>query len=167
MKRYDDNRGRPKPVYTQQQAKVKVSRYCAYQERSHHEVRQKLAELGMYGDDAEAVIADLISENFINEERFARAYAGGKFRTKQWGRLKIQQGLKQHRISAYCMKAAMKEIDPEAYWLTLQTLAKKRWEHEKKETKDWIRKQKVARYLVGRGFEQDLIWEAIDELIGQ
>ena len=157
------SKGSPNTAYTQQQAKVKVSRYCAYQERSHHEVRQKLASMGFYGDEAEGVIADLIAEGFINEERFARAYVGGNFRVKKWGRHKILQGLKQHRISAYCIKAGMKEVDPEVYWETLLHLARQRWEKERKGT-EWERSQKVARYLLGRGYEQDLIWEAVKEV---
>ena len=166
MKYHRENDGRKAPVaYTQQQAKVKVCRYCAYQERSHQEVRQKLADMGFYGDDAEEIIADLIGEGYLNEERFARAYAGGKFRVKKWGRVKIRQGLKQHRVSDYCMRAGLSEIDPEEYWQTLRALAQQRWEKEKGQ-QAYIRRAKAARYLVGRGYEQDLVMEALREAEG-
>lgn len=155
-----DGAKKGKVAYTQQQAKVKVSRYCAYQERSQHEVRQKLADMGFWGDEAEEIIADLIETDFVNEERFARAFAGGKFRVKKWGRQKITQALKAHKVSAYCLKAALSEIKEEDYWNTLVEQTKKRWAKEKG-PQEYVRKQKTVRYLITRGYEQDLAWEAL------
>ncbi|MTI20611.1 RecX family transcriptional regulator, partial [Fulvivirga sp. RKSG066] len=101
------------------EALTKLARYCAYQERSQVQVRQKLYELGLYSDEVEEVIVKLITDDFVNEERFARSYAGGKFRLKKWGRIKILEGLKQHQISNYCVKKAMAEIDDSDYMQTL------------------------------------------------
>jgi regulatory protein len=84
----------------------KLKHFCAYQERSHKDIRSKLLELKIYGNELENYIAILIEENFLNEERFAKLYAGGKFRMKHWGRVKIRYGLKQHLVSEYCLKQA-------------------------------------------------------------
>ena len=92
----------------------KLKQYCAYQERSHHEVKSRLYDLGVWKKDHDEIIAALIEENYLNEERFAIAFAGGKFRMKQWGRVKIRYELKQRQVSEYCIKKAMKQIDEEA-----------------------------------------------------
>lgn len=159
-----NDKGKKKKTYTYAEAKAKAWAYCAYQERSQQEVRDKLYEYGLYPDEVESLIAELIGDNFLNEERFAKAYAGGKFRVKKWGRYKILQGLKQHRISDYCQRKGMAEIDPDEYYETLLDLARK-----KKESlieKDlFVLKNKVVRYLIGKGYEQDLAWEAIKEVV--
>ena len=93
----------------------KIKMWCAYQERSQHETRQKLYEYGLFSEDVEGIIADLIGENFLNEERFSIAYASGKFRIKHWGRIKIKNELRKHRISEYCLNKALKSIDVEEY----------------------------------------------------
>ncbi|MBK8342084.1 MAG: RecX family transcriptional regulator [Bacteroidetes bacterium] len=102
----------------------KLRHYCAYQERCHEEVRTKLLSLKIYGEGLEAIINKLIEDDFLNEERFAKAYAGGKFRMKKWGRGKIVQGLKLRKISDYCIKKAMLEIDESDYQKTLAALVK-------------------------------------------
>jgi regulatory protein len=151
-------------TYTYAEAKTKAWAYCAYQERSQQEVRDKLYEYGLHADEVESLIAELIGENFLNEERFAKAYAGGKFRIKKWGRYKIRQGLKQHRISDYCQRKGMAEIDPDEYYATLLELLRKKKEglHEKDL---FTLKSKLARYVIGKGYEQDLVWEAINEIL--
>jgi regulatory protein len=151
-------------TYTYPEAKAKAWAYCAYQERSQQEVRDKLYEYGLHSDEVENLIAELIGENFLNEERFAKAYAGGKFRVKKWGRYKIRQGLKQHRISDYCQRKGMAEIDPDEYYATLLELLRKKKEslHEKDL---FTLKNKLARYVIGKGYEQDLVWEAIKEIV--
>ena len=114
-----------KKYISKDDALSKLQRYCAYQDRCHQEVRSKLLDLGIYGDDLEEIISDLISENFLNEERYARSYARGKFRIKRWGRMRIQQELKQRKISAYCLRKAMEEIEEEEYEQTLRTILEK------------------------------------------
>lgn len=150
-------------VYSVKEAKLKAADYCAYQERTQQQVRDKLYSYGLYKDEVEEVISDLIVEGFLNEERFAIAYAGGKFRLKKWGRLKIIQGLKQQNISDYCINKALKEIEEEAYYQTLASLAAKKWETEKEQDL-YKKKNKVARYLIGKGFESHLIWEIIGDI---
>jgi len=110
-------------VYTQKQALIKAESYCAYQERCQQELRDKLYSWGLHEIQVENVIADLIASNFINEERFAKAYAGGKFRIKKWGRVKISIELKRRKISAYCIKKGLAEIEEEEYIKTLQKVA--------------------------------------------
>lgn len=151
---------KPKKKLTPTQALLKAEQTCAYQERCQQEMRDKLYEWGLYPDAVENIIAELISSNFLNEERFAKAYAGGKFRIKKWGRVKIKVELKRRKISEYCIKQAMKEINEEAYALTIQDLVAKK-SKEVKEKKPEIKKHKVAQYLISRGFEADLVWDAV------
>lgn len=148
---------------TPQQALLKAANYCAYQERCHDEVRNKLSEWGVWGSDADEVVLKLIEQNYLNEERFARAYAGGKFRTQHWGRIKIKLELKARHISDYCIRMGMQEISDKDYRDTLHRLASQKWK-ETKDTNPLSKRNKVARYLAGKGFEQDLTWEVLREI---
>ena len=96
-------------VYTPAQAFVKIASFCAYQERTQQEVRVKLYEYGIKTDEVEVIIVKLIEDNFLNEERFAKVYAGGKFRIKKWGRLKISRALEMKELSSYCIKSGLKK----------------------------------------------------------
>lgn len=147
---------------TPKEAKLKAADYCAYQERSQKEVRNKLYQYGLYKDDVEEIISDLVTEGFINEERFAKAYVGGKFRIKKWGRIKILQGLKQHNISNYCINKGIAEIDEEEYFSTLQSLVKKKSE-QLDQSDRYIFKRKLANYLTQKGFEPHLIWDMLED----
>jgi regulatory protein len=138
----------------------KIYSYCAYQERTQQEVRNKLWENDIKYDQAEEIIVLLINENFINEERFALSYAGGKFRIKKWGRQKIKEGLKQKGISSYCLKLALKSIDEEEYLQTLQEIIEKRSFIEK-EINTYIKNHKIARYAISKGFEPELVWSIL------
>ena len=148
---------------TPQQALLKLANYCAYQERSHYEVTNKLAELGVFYNDANQVISELITQNYLNEERFAKAYAGGKFRIKKWGRNKIKQELKQKKVSDYCIQQGLKEIDADAYLLVLESEATEKYE-KVKEKNSLVKANKTAQYLISRGFETDLVWEIIKKI---
>ena len=143
-----------------QQNLSKAMRFCAYQERTQQEVREKLAGLGVWGDEAEEMISRLITENFINEERYAKTYAGGKFRLKKWGRMKILQGLKQKGISEYSIKKGMQEIESDLYIQTLENLLEEKSRMEK-EKNPYKRKHKISLYLIGKGYEPDLVWELL------
>lgn len=154
----------PKKQWSLQEAKVKVAAYCAYQERCQEEVRTKLAERGIFGTEAEDLIATMISEGFINEERYAQAFVRGKYRLKKWGRNKIINELKSRKISPNCIKSGLKEIDGEEYWGILIHVAEKKWQ-SLKETDGMKKKFKTHQYLMGRGFEPDLIQMAIEEII--
>ena len=147
-------------VYTQKQALIKAESYCAYQERCQQEVRDKLYSWGLHDVQVENVIAELIASNFINEERFAKAYAGGKFRIKKWGRVKISIELKRRKISAYCIKKGLAEIEEEEYIKTLQKVAEVKIK-AMKERDSKKKKYKVMNYLLSRGFENDLVVEVV------
>lgn len=154
-----------KPERTQKkltlaEAKFKAEHFCAYQERCHQEVEAKLKEWLVFGDWAAEVILHLIEQNFLNEERFAKAYAGGKFRTQHWGRMKIKNELKKREISAYCMQLGMKEIDEDDYLKVLAQIASKK-KKEVKAKSEWEQNNKVSIYLIGRGFEPELVWATL------
>ncbi len=140
--------------------------WCAYQERSQHEARKKLAALGVGGAQAEEVIAGLVSSNFLNEERFALAFAGGKFRMKQWGRARIKAALKAHRISEPCVNRALQSITPDDYQNAVRRLAEKKVMTAG--TADRKKKYKTTyTYLVGRGFESELVINTLNQLMGE
>jgi regulatory protein len=142
----------------------RMQKYCAYQDRCHKEVRSKLFEIGMYGDDLENIIVKLIEEKFLDEQRFATAYAGGKFRLKKWGRIRIQRELKMRQISAYCLKKAMDEITDEDYMETLDALLEKK-NRVLRENNIWKRRKKLADYVISKGYESYLVWEAVKRLL--
>ena len=149
-------------VYDLQIAKEKIQAYCAYQERCHLEVEKKLKSWGLIPDAVDMLIVELMQHNFLNEERFARSFARGKFRIKKWGRIKIKLELKKKSIYAKCIEYAMEEIDGDAYYNTLKEVLLKKSLVEK-ETHPYKRKAKLTRYLVSRGFEYDLIRMAIED----
>jgi regulatory protein len=150
-------------TYTPQQALLKAAAYCAYQERCYQEVEEKLAEWGIFGTDAGELMIKLSEQNYLNEERFAKAFAGGKFRTKKWGRNKIRLALTQKKISPYCINIAMQEIDGDLYLETLNELATEKIESIK-EKNPLVRKNKTAQWLMGKGFEADLIWDLLKKI---
>jgi regulatory protein len=141
-----------------------IQHYCAFQERCHSEVRYKLLELNFRGADLEEAMATLVEEGFLNEERYAQSYIGGKFRIKHWGRKKIIQELKKKKVSDYCIKKGLKEIDDETYLEVLKTLAFKKYTELINDKNIWIRKQKTQRYLLQKGFETDLIQDVLKEI---
>lgn len=141
----------------------KMKNWCAYQERSQFEVRNKLFEYGIFNEEAENIISQLIQENFLNEERFALAFARGKFRIKRWGKIKIKLELKQHKVSEYCISKALKQIDGNEYFATLEKIIEKKTKEIKESNK--IKKQyKIIKYAMSRGYEQDIIMDAIKNL---
>jgi regulatory protein len=150
---------------TKEQALQKAKHYCAYQERSHSETKEKLYSFGLHKQDVELVLSQLIEENYLNEERFAVRFASGKFRMKHWGRIKIKYGLKQKQVSDYCIKTALKEIDEEEYKNTLFRLAEKKWAEVNEKTQGkYERIALTTDYLLQKGFEAMLIREAIEQI---
>lgn len=146
------------------EAKAKIEAYCAYQERCQFEVASKLYSWGITGEQQDQLIADLIVNRFLDEERFAEAFVSGKFRIKRWGRIKIRQHLKQKRISEYSIKKGMASIDLEEYYATIQHLAERKSADLKSEKDPWQKKAKIIRFLASKGFEQELIYEVLGEL---
>ena len=141
-------------------ATEKLKKYCAYQERCQEEVRQKLTSFKLTSDQREQVIAQLIEQNFLNEERFSEAYARGKFRMKSWGRKKIILALRQKDISDYCIKKGMLQIDENEYIATLNQLLEKNY-LKHKGIKEYQRAAKTAQYAISRGFEPNLVWRQL------
>ena len=152
-----------KKYLTPEEALQKLKQYCAYQERSHSEVKEKLYQLGIWKKEHDEIISKLIEENYLNEERFAIAFAGGKFRIKHWGMVKIKYELKQKQVSDYSIKKALKQIDREEYNATLQKLATQKYSSLKDE-QYLIRKKKTTDYLMQKGYEPELIKQAIASL---
>jgi regulatory protein len=151
-------------TYTLKEATKKLEGYCAYQERCHKEVNTKLRTMFMIPEARDQIVAHLIQENYLNEERFAQSFARGKFNIKKWGRNRITNELKQRQISKYNIKTALKEIDDDDYLNTLHTLAKKRLTAIK-ETNKQKRRKKLADYLFYRGWESHLVYSKLKELI--
>lgn len=135
----------------------KARRYCDYQERSQQELRDKLYEWGLHKNEVEQVIASMIEEGCLNEERFAIAFAGGKFRIKQWGRIKIKLALKQKKVSDYCIRKALAQINDAEYE---KALLKVLGGYGKKfaERNPLKRNYRLAQYAMSRGFEPELVW---------
>ncbi|WP_036157172.1 regulatory protein RecX [Maribacter forsetii] len=150
--------------YTVQEATKKIESYCAYQDRCHKEVVSKLKDMGMIPLAVDTIIAQLIEDRFLNEERFAKSFARGKFNIKKWGKNRIVRELKFRNISKYNITTALKEIEPEAYLTTLDDLAHKRLQ-QITETNIQKRRKKLADYLLYRGWESHLVYEKLRELI--
>lgn len=147
--------------------KTAIHHYCNYQPRCHAEVRNKLYELGCTTPEVEENIAELIEAGLLNEEKFARAYARGKFRIKHWGRQKIISQLRLKKISEYCIKKGLSEIDADEYEQTLERLGTNKWDELKKERSQGMKQMKVYRYLMQKGYESDLARDLINRLIGK
>ena len=148
-----------KKYLTKEQAIQKLKHFCGYQERCHLEVREKLYDLGVSNTLHDEIVSTLIEENYLNEERFAVAFVGGKFRVKQWGRVKIKHELKQKQISEYNIRKAMKEIDEQDYYNTLRKLYEEKWNSLKGEKNRFIKLSKTRNYLLQKGFESDAVKE--------
>jgi regulatory protein len=148
---------------TKEQALQKLKHYCAYQERCHNDVKEKLYNLGIWKKEQDEIIATLIEEDYLNEERFAIAFAGGKFRIKQWGRVKIKYELKQKQVSEYCIKKALKQINEEEYMRVLGKLAKEKYTELKNE-QYLIRKKKTIDFLMRKGYEAEVVTPVLNQI---
>ena len=145
-------------------AKIKIAKYCAYQERAHAEVEQKLYSFGLFSNQVEELLAWLITENYVNEERFAIAFAGGKFRLKKWGKIKIGRQLQLKKVSQYSIDKALSLIDEEDYLYTVQQLIKQKWQNTTANNIYELR-NKVARYVINKGYEPEKVWEYTKNII--
>lgn len=151
-------------TYTVEEAKKRMERYCAYQERCHKEVHQKLYEMRMIPDAVDQIIHHLLQHNFLNETRFAQAFARGKFRTKKWGKQRIVKELKMREISKFNIQIALKEISDAEYYKTFEILAEKRLHQLALETNLQKKRKKLADYLFYRGWENDLVYSKVAEI---
>ena len=155
-----------RPSLSPEQALQKLRHYCGYQERSHQEVREKLYSFGLRKNDVESAIATLISEDQLNEERFAMQFAGGHFRLKHWGKVKIRYELKGKGVSDYCVMKALAAIDETDYARTLSDQAARKWESLTGESNLFSRRQKVRDYLLQKGYESDRINAVVNSVAG-
>lgn len=142
-------------------ALVKMQSWCAYQERSQQDARDKLYELGMWPEAVENIIAQLIQDNFLNEERFAMTFARGKFTIKKWGRIKIKQELKQKRVSDYCLKKALAQIDETEYIETLKKIMESKRKLIKEPNKIKLQ-YKLMNYALSKGYEKDIVFDVLN-----
>ena len=149
--------------FTPQQSLPKAKHYCSYQERCHSEVKEKLYGFGLNKNESDQIISTLIEENYLNEERFAIMYAGGHFRTKHWGRIKIKYELKKKMVSDYCIKKALSSLDDTAYAKTLERLTALKLKTLKSEKNLFVRKRKLQDHLLQKGFESDLVREIVNK----
>lgn len=140
----------------------KIKRFCAFQERCHSEVREKLYSYSLFRKEVDMILVQLIEEGYLNEQRFGVQFAGGKFRLKKWGRVKIKYALKQKGVSERIIVDALDNIPEDEYLKTLNQLAAKKWQLLKSEPA-LLRKNKAARYLIQKGFEKHLAFAAVDK----
>ncbi len=139
-----------------------ITIFCAYQERCHQEVREKLYSLGLYKYEVEQYISRLIEDNYLNEQRFAEQFAVGKFRMKQWGKRKIIYTLRQKKLSEYCIKKALEQIGEEDYFNSAKKIIQKKWDSFPKKMLIQLRKQKVVQYAFQKGYEIERIQKIVD-----
>jgi regulatory protein len=145
-----------------QEGLIKLQRYCAYQERCHSEVQQKLYDLGVWKNDAENIIVKLIEDNYLNEERFAESYVHGKFTIKQWGKTKIKLKLKEKKVSDYLIKKALAQIDDADYLKTLEKLLAKKCKDYKTKYKGYELQAKLINFALSKGYEMEVVREVAE-----
>lgn len=153
----------PKKKISISKAKERIASYCAYQERCVLEVRNKLEEFGLDQSQIEPILETLKKEGFLNEERFVEAFVKGRFTLKKWGKIRIRQELKMRNIPDEVINKAIGQIDDEEYFIVLKHLAERKWKVTQ-ESNQLKKKAKLQRFLVFRGFENDLIRDVIEEL---
>lgn len=154
-----------KKSYTVNEIKHKIEQYCVYQDRCHKEVEQKMFDYNLIPEAKEMILLSLMKDNFLNEERFSKSFARGKFRIKNWGKQRIVRELKMKDISAYNIKTALKEIDESEYISTIYRITENR-NDVISESNIYKRKQKLIGFLMRKGFENELIFKVVNEVVG-
>ena len=147
-----------------EETKKKMEYYCSYQDRCHKEVEQKLFDMKIRKSVQEYIILYLIEKDFLNEERFSKSFARGKFRIKKWGKRRIVKELKCRNISDYNITSALQEIDDDEYYKIFNELAQKRFS-KINESNIYKKRKKLADYLLYRGWESALVYNKTIELI--
>ena len=154
---------KPAPIRPEEALEA-LRKYCVFQDRSHKEVRSKLLELQVYGDALEEIISTLIREDFLNEERYARSFARGKFQIKKWGRLKIRQHLKAGGVTDYCIDRGMEEIEEEEYGHVLSGIIEQKL-RSLRSIEPFERMRKVSAFCLNKGYERDLVFHYVKALL--
>jgi regulatory protein len=153
-----------KKSFTVDEIKRKIEQFCVYQDRCHKEVEQKMRDYELIPEAREMILLSLMQDNFLNEERFAKSFARGKFRIKSWGKQRIIRELKFRDISTYNIKTALKEIDENEYLETIYRVTEKR-SNSISETNSYKKKQKLIAFLMRKGFENELIFKTVNEVL--
>lgn len=155
IKKKENNTG--SQSFTVDEIRDKLAKYCAYQDRCHWEVENKMREFNLIPEAHEEIMIYLIQNDFLNEERFARSFVRGKFNQKNWGRIKIRSELKKRKIPSKLIDSALLEIDEEDYLKTLENLFEKKKNNLKSERESFKKKAKIRNYLLQKGFESEII----------
>ena len=155
-----------KKYFSIEEIKRKLEGYCVYQDRCHKEIETRLKEFILIEEARNQIILHLLEHNFLNEERFSKSFARGKFRIKKWGKQRIVRELKQRDVSAYNIKTALKEIDEDAYLVTVVEITEKR-NQLIREPNIYKRKKKLSDFLIRKGYEYDLIFKTIDAVLSK
>ncbi|MBK1897736.1 regulatory protein RecX [Chryseobacterium paridis] len=150
-----------KKSYTFIEIKQKLVNYCVYQDRCHAEVEQKMREFTLIPEAKEEILLYLLQENYLNEERFVRSYIRGKFYIKHWGRNKIRINLKQKQISEKLINACFDEIDEDDYFKTISKIFEDYYSKQSG-LKEYQKKSKAIKYLMGKGFEYEIILQIME-----
>lgn len=153
-----------KKSFTVDEIKHKLEQYCVYQDRCHKEVEQKMFDYNLIPEAKEIILLHLMQHNFLNEERFSKSFARGKFRIKKWGKQRIVNELKFRNISTYNIKTALKEIDENEYLQSIYQITERRNEVIT-ETNSYKRKKKLIDFLMRKGYETDLIYKVVNEVL--
>ena len=153
-----------KKSFTVAQIQRKIEQYCVYQDRCHKEIEQKMRDYNLIPEARELILLSLMKDNFLNEERFSKSYARGKFRIKSWGKQRIVRELKFRDISVYNIKTALQEIDPQEYIATIYRITENRNEVIS-EPNQYKRKQKLIDFLMRKGFENELIFKTVKDVL--
>lgn len=148
---------------TGEQAAHNAQHYCSYQERCHSEVKDRLFSQGLAAAEIGEIISDLIAKDFLNEERFAKAFVRGKFRMNGWGKVKIRYALRSRKVSEYCINKGLCELDDDEYERTLKRLFDDKWNLLSKEKNVFVKKKKVVDYLTQKGYERDIIFDLLKQ----
>lgn len=141
-----------------------VQKYCITQDRCHSEVRNKLLQLKVYGQELEEIMADLISDGFLDEERYARSYVRGKHKMNSWGKMKIKQGLKIKKVSEYCIRKGLEEINDVEYQETLAKVLLKKIGYNRSIDLPYNEIQKLISFAMNKGYEYDVIRLVLDDI---
>jgi regulatory protein len=151
-----------KSISTLKEAIQKIEHFCSYQERCHEDIATKLRSMKMNQDEIDTILVHLITENFLNEERFACSFARGKHRIKHWGKIRITNELRYKKITQTLIHKALQEITPEEYLNTFHTLAERQWDSIQ-ETNALKKQKKWCDYLLRKGFESNLVYDKLKE----
>ena len=150
--------------FSVEEIKKKLEKYCVYQDRCHKEIERKLFEYSLIPEAKDLIILHLLEHDFLNEERFSKSYARGKFNIKKWGKQRIIRELKLREISEYNIKVALKEIPEELYLKTVYEITEKR-NNSVSEEDIYKRKKKLTDFLMRKGYEFDLIYRTVKDVV--